>query len=91
MTFPMNPRFYAFVGGGNGAWSVVLCKAVIGDPLPEVKRVDIINDSVVALTDGAHWMLRGVTSNERYVTWPEKEQLIDKQASLGRPEGHTPR
>jgi len=79
-------RLYTFVGSDSGAWSVTLCKAVIGEPLPEVKRVDIIHDGLTELPDGAQWMLRGVTSNERYVTRPEKEQLIANQAALGRPE-----
>ena len=35
---------------------------------------------------GAVWVLRGATSNERYVTCPKKEQLLAKQESLGRPE-----
>jgi chlorite dismutase len=31
-------------------------------------------------------MLRGVTSNERYATRPEKQLLVATQASVGRPE-----
>ncbi len=55
-----------------------------------MKRLDIINDSLIALPDGAQWMLRGVTSNERYVTRPEKGQFIANQAALGRSEAtHT--
>jgi chlorite dismutase len=36
--------------------------------------------------DGAQWLLRGVTSNLRYVTAAEKGLLAAKQADLGRPE-----
>lgn len=82
----MNPRLYTFVGGDRGAWSVTVCKAVTGEPLPAVKRLDILNASVAALPEGAQWMLRGVTSNERYVTRAEKNQLVAKQAALERPE-----
>jgi hypothetical protein len=57
---PMNPRLFTFIGGNNGAWSVTVCKAVTGEPLPAVKRLDILNASVAALPDGAQWMLRGV-------------------------------
>ena len=35
---------------------------------------------------GAAWVLHGVTSNERYVTRPEKEQLVPKSPALERPE-----
>lgn len=68
MTSPANPRFYAFIGGNTGAWSVTLGKAVTGEPLPTVNRLDILNSDIAALPDDAQWMLRGVTSNERYVT-----------------------
>lgn len=80
----MNPRLFTFIGGDTGAWAVTMCKAVTGEPLPPVKRLDIINASVAALPTGAQWMLRGVTSNERYVTRGEKDQLIAKQVALGR-------
>ena len=35
---------------------------------------------------GALWYLRGITSNERYVTRDEKGELVAKQQGLGRPE-----
>jgi hypothetical protein len=82
----VNPRLFTFVGGKAGAWSVVSMKAVVGDPLPAVDRLDIVTGAVAALPDGGKWMLRGVTSNDRYVTRDEKERLIKKQAALGRPE-----
>ena len=81
----MNPRLYTFVGGKAGGWSVLGVKAVVGDPLQAADRLDIVTGAV-ALPDGAKWILRGVTSNERYVTQAEKEQLVKKQVALGRPE-----
>jgi chlorite dismutase len=60
-------------------------RAVAGDPLPVVERLDIIHGGVVALPEGGKWLLRGVTSNERYATRAEKEELVKKQAALGRP------
>ena len=81
-----NPRLFTFVGGKMGQWSVVSVKAVIGDPLPAVERLEIVTGAVAALPEGGKWMLRGVTSNDRYVTRDEKERLIKKQAALGRPE-----
>jgi hypothetical protein len=82
----VSPRLFAFVGGKAGGWSVVAARAVVGDPLPAVERLDIVNGAVAALPEGAKWALRGVTSNERYVTRAEKDELVKKQAALGRPE-----
>jgi hypothetical protein len=81
----VNSRMFTFVGGAAGKWSVVSAKAIVGDPLPAVDRLDIITGAVAALPDGGKWMLRGVTSNDRYITRDEKERLIQKQAMLGRP------
>jgi len=82
----VNPRLFSFVGGETGGWSVVSIKAVIGDPLPEVQRLDIVNGAVASLPDGGKWLLRGVTSNARYLTRDEKDDLVKKQAALGRAE-----
>lgn len=37
------------------------------------------------MPEGAVWVLRGVTSNERYVTRVEHEALVSRQELLGRP------
>jgi chlorite dismutase len=77
---------FTFVGGKMGAWSAVSIKAVVGETLPAVDRLDIVSGAVATLPAGAAWMLRGVTSNDRYVTRDEKDRLLEKQAALGRPE-----
>lgn len=82
----VNPRLFTFIGGMAGRWSVVRAKAVVGDPLPAVARLDFVAGAVTALPDGGKWMLRGVTSNDRYVTRGEKELLVKTQAALGRPQ-----
>lgn len=82
----MNPRLFTFVAGNSGAWRVIKFTTVIGEPLPETTRLDIINGSLLELPGGATWLLRGVTSNERYINRNEKEQLVPKQVALGRPE-----
>jgi chlorite dismutase len=82
----MNPRLYTFIGGNDGEWNVTLCRAVKGEPLPNVERLTILQGNVPALPAGALWQLRGATSNERYVTRPEKIQLLNQQAALGRPQ-----
>src|SRR5437868_9567752 len=80
----VNPRLFTFVGGKAGGWTVVSARAIVGDTLPAVERLDIVNTAVPVLPDGAKWILRGVTSNERYATRAEKELLVKKQVALGR-------
>ncbi|WP_162661081.1 chlorite dismutase family protein [Tuwongella immobilis] len=80
-----NPRLFRFVGGRIGGWVVRSSRAVIGEGLPSVERLDL-GSGTTAIPDGAKWILRGVTSNPRYTTRTEKEQLVRKQAALGRPE-----
>jgi hypothetical protein len=79
-----NPRLYSFVGGPAGGWSVVSMRAVVGDGLPAVERVDVVT-GVPPAADGVRWVLRGVTSNTRYTTAKEKGTLAKTQAALGRP------
>ena len=81
----MNPRLFSFVGGAAGEWSVLSATAVVGEPLPIVERIDVVERAISAMPDGGKWMLRGVTSNERYVTRPDKDRLLEKQVALGRP------
>ncbi len=83
---PVNPRLFTFIGGNAGGWSVVEARAIAGEPLPAVERLDIVAGAVAAPPGGAGWALRGVTSNERYATRVEKDQLVQAQAKLGRPE-----
>ncbi len=82
----MNSRLFTFVGGEIGPWRVVDIKTVIGKPLANVKRLNVVNGAVPMEPDAAKWLLHGVTSNERYVTRPEKNQLVAKQPLLGRRE-----
>ena len=82
----MNPRLFTFVAGDTGPWKMTQSKAIIGEELPLAPRLDIVNGSVPSMPNGGRWLLRGVTSNERYVTHPEKAELVSKQPPLGRPE-----
>lgn len=81
----VNPRLFSFVGGSAGEWKVVSAEAVVGEPLPDVDRVAFVTGPVKVAPEGAKWVLRGVTSNARYATRSEKDALVEKQASLGRP------
>ena len=82
----MNARVFSFVGGEVGPWRVVNISTVVGDALAVVKRLSIVAGAVPQVPEGAKWLLRGLTSNERYVTRREKEQLVARQPILGRPE-----
>jgi hypothetical protein len=80
----MSARLFSFLGGTIGAWHVVTVNTLIGDALPDVQRLDLVAGTVTPPPDGAAWVLRGITSNERYVTRSEKDLLVAKQPVLGR-------
>ena len=82
----MIPRIFSFAGGATGRWRVDRISTVAGAALPDVERVDIITGANPQMPADARWVLRGATSNERYVTRSEKEQLVAVQPALGRPE-----
>jgi chlorite dismutase len=82
----MNPRLVSFVGGAAGAWRVVSINTLAGDPLADVQRLDVRASTAPSIDQPAAWTLRGVTSNERYVTRSEKDHLVSRQPSLGRPD-----
>ena len=82
----MDSRFHTFVGGDTGQWSIVSIQTVIGQSLEIASCLDIQNANLQERPSGARWLLRGVTSNQRYVTRPEQSSLVASQAGLGRPE-----
>lgn len=82
----MSSRLFAFVGGNAGAWRVVRMETIAGEPILDAKRLSIFPDPVVQTAQQASWVLRGITSNDRYVVRDEKDQLVAKQPGLGRPE-----
>jgi hypothetical protein len=75
------PRLFSFAAGGAGPWHITGVHAVIGEGLATASRLDIVAGAVEAA--GA-WTLRGIASNERYVTRPEKQQLLALQPPLAR-------
>jgi hypothetical protein len=81
-----NPRVFSFVGGTTGRWTVLGVTAVAGEPLAAAARMDVLDELVTVPHDGAVWILRGVTSNARYVTRDERAALGAVQADVGRPE-----
>jgi hypothetical protein len=64
----------------------VVAVAVAGTSLSAAERLDVVAGPVFMVPEGAKWVLRGVTSNARYVTRAEKELLGAKQVDVGRPE-----
>jgi len=54
--------------------------------LAAVERLAVLQGTAETAPETAVWLLRGVTSNERYVTKQEHEVLASTQPALGRPE-----
>ena len=75
----------AFSGASSGEWQVTRFDTIVGPALAETSHLRVAHDSS-ARVDGedALWVLRGVTSNERYVTRAEHDALAGRQEPLGR-------
>jgi len=80
-----NPRLFTFIGGDTGVWSISDTRRIVGDPWLPAKKLSVVNSPA---PDGmkAQWQLRGVVSNERYVTRVDKDDLVKRQEGLGRPD-----
>ncbi len=89
-----SPLIVTFVGGAGGRWHVERMGAVAGEGLPLIAGLDVVEgkaveaDTAADVTGGwtPRWVLRGTTSNERYVERPERAALVARQPPLGRPE-----
>lgn len=77
------PRLFVFAGSERGEWRVRRHDAVCGAGLPAVAAVSV---SAGDAAPPAAWQLRGITSNERYVTRDEKQALVGRQQAPGRPQ-----
>lgn len=82
----MNSRLFSFVGAAEGRWRVTRIDAIVGDALPPAARLSMVDGLRREAPIGARWILRGTTSNDRYVTRPENRDLVARQPALGRPE-----
>ena len=81
--------FTTFRGGQSGAWRITLNSAVKGEGLAAVPALSITQSEAIALPilpSATSWRLAGTASHLRYVEKAEKEQLVEKQAPLGRKE-----
>ncbi|MBC8126964.1 MAG: chlorite dismutase family protein [Gloeobacteraceae cyanobacterium ES-bin-144] len=82
-----NPRLFSFIGGNEGPWKSIGTRTIVGDSLAEIERLRIQEGHADPSSED-QWILHGATSNERYVTRPEKEQLLARQPALGRPDAN---
>jgi chlorite dismutase len=81
----VRPLLVAFAGGDGGGWGVERLDPVAGAPLEPVPKLEVIEGAAAAaLGRSPVWVLRGVTSNERYVSRSEHDALVAKQEALGR-------
>jgi hypothetical protein len=81
----MTSRIHTFVGGTAGRWRVERVSAMAGLALPAVPRLAIFGDEPSTIPEHAVWLVRGVTSYERYVHRAEHSALAARQPDLGRP------
>lgn len=84
MTASASPRLFHFIAGHAGTWAVERSICICGDPLPWAPCIAVTADAAPSLPDRSVWTLRGITSNERYVSRSEKTALLARQEGLGR-------
>ena len=78
---------FAFVGGTAGDWRITSLAAVCGEGLPPASRLSVLNgDARPPAASEVAWVLRGVTSHQRYTTRAEHEALMARGNVLGRPD-----
>lgn len=81
----MRPLLVMFAGGATGSWAVARFETVAGAPLEPTARLEVIEaEAARRLAWKPAWILRGITSNERYVSRIEREALAAQQQPLGR-------
>jgi hypothetical protein len=61
-------------------------ETIVGASIADAPKVDVLSGQFPASHEGITWMLRGITSNERYVTQAEQAQFQATQPALGRTE-----
>jgi chlorite dismutase len=82
----VEPLPVSFVGGDLGTWGVERIDAVRGEGLPVVPRLAVLEGGKDAAPRDFAWVLRGVTSNERYTAHAEQQALRANSPPLGRNE-----
>jgi hypothetical protein len=80
----LSARYFRFAGVDRGDWQVLDQRVIVGEALADVAALTVLAPTSPT-PDSMHWMLSGVTSNERYVEREEKAALVNRQEPLGRP------
>lgn len=76
---PLSERLFCFAGGDIGPWRVTAIDPIAGETLATVKSLDVLACTATPQPRDGGWLLRGATSNERYVERAERERLVDAQ------------
>jgi len=79
------PLMVQFRGGESGPWRVERILPVIGETLPPVPRLAVL-EGAATLPGPAGWTLRASTGNMRDTERREADSLIARQAGLARAE-----
>lgn len=78
------PRLFSFIGSDTGPWRVQRIDCIAGETIPEARAISVVAGPEPAALPAQSWLLRGITSNDRYVEREEKAALVSKQEGLGR-------
>lgn len=80
------PLRVAMAGGDAGPWKIEWMKTLRGEGLSKAPRLSISEGEDAFEKARGVWVLKGVTSNQRYVTEKESAELKANQEGLGRPQ-----
>ena len=78
-------RLFAFAATTSGEWRISSIRGIVGESLPPASHLQVRAAPELPALESPAWVLRGITSNERYITRSEKGQLVAVQEGLGRP------
>lgn len=81
----MSRRISVFSAVEVGPWRVVSVRGITGKTLPSAPALNV-SVSSSDTPSATIWTLSGITSNERYATRAEKNDLVQRQEGLGRAE-----
>ncbi len=79
----MSTRLFSFLADQDGPWAITSQTTRVGAPLPAAQTLLVASGPSPGA--GSRWVLRGITSNERYVEREEKQALVARQQGLSRP------
>jgi len=70
-------RLFSFAASDQGPWTVTSQESVIGKPLPVARAPSVFIEAT--RPTNCLCVLRGITSNERYVERAERDVLVARQ------------